>query len=123
GEVARLIGRPELAEDPRFATNAARVGHHEEMMRELEAGLGSADVADWTERLRAAAVPAGQVHDIGEAIARAESYGLDPVTDVGPGHPAQVRHPVRYSGFTPVHPAPPPALDEHGDALRAWLDG
>lgn len=121
-DVASLIGRPELVDDPRFATNGARVEHHAEMIVQLEAGLASDDVAVWSERMRAAAVPAGKVNDIAEAIALAESYGLDPLIDVGPANPPQIRHPVRYSGFEPVAPAAPPALDEHGDALRAWLD-
>lgn len=121
--VARLIGRPDLAADPRFATNGARVEHHDELIALLEAGLAGDDVDTWTARMRDAGVPAGKVNDIAGAIAAAESWGLDPLVDVGPGHPKQVRHPVRYSGFTPVTPTAPPALDEHGAALRAWLSG
>jgi len=121
--VAAVIGRPDLAGDPRFATNAARVEHHTAMVEVLEAGLAADDVAAWSAKLRAAGVPAGKVNDIGEAIALAESFGLEPTVDVGPGNPRQIRHPVRYSGFEPVTPSAPPAIDEHGDALRAWLDG
>ena len=66
----------------------------------------------------AAGVPAGRVGDIPSAFALAESLGLDPLVDVGEGHPPQVRHPVRYSAFTPVTPTAPPALDADGTALR-----
>lgn len=121
-EVARMIGRPELADDPRFSTNGARVENHAAMIEALEAGLALDDVAVWNDRLRAAAVPAGKVNDIGEAIALAESLGLEPLIDVGPANPAQIRHPVRYSGFEPVRPTAPPAIDEQGDGLRTWLD-
>ena len=120
-EVARLVGRPELAEDPRFATNGARVENHAAMVEALEAGLASADVAEWSARLRAAGVPAGKVNDVGEALALAEELGLEPLADVGPGNPRQVRHPVRYSAFEPVPPGAPPGLDADGDAIRAWL--
>jgi formyl-CoA transferase len=123
GEVARTIGRPELADDPRFASNGARVENHAAMVEALEAGLASDDVAVWADRMRAVNVPAGKVNDIAEAIALAESFGLEPLVDVGPANPRQIRHPVRYSGFEPVTPTAPPAIDEHGDALRAWLDG
>ena len=34
-----------------------------------------------------------------------------------------VRHPVIYSATPPSYPLPPPALDEHGDEIRAWLAG
>lgn len=116
------LGRPELAADQRFATNALRVEHHADLLVVLEDALASDDVAVWTERLRAADVPAGRVNDIGEAIALAEAYGLAPLADVGPANPPQLRHPVRYSGFEPAPPIAPPALDQHGEVLRAWLD-
>ena len=119
--VARLIGEPELGTDPRFATNGARVENHEQMIELLERGLASDDVATWTERMRDAAVPAGKVNDVAEALALATELGLDPLVDVGPANPPQIRHPVRYSGFRPVAPTAPPALDQHGDALREWL--
>ena len=119
--LATVIGMPDLADDPRFATNGARVENHAAMLELLEAALGTEDVATWTARLRDGGVPAGKVNDIAEAVTLAVSLGLDPVVEVGPGNPAQIRHPVRYSAFEPVAPAAPPALDEHGVALRAWL--
>jgi formyl-CoA transferase len=119
--VARLIGEPELGTDPRFATNGARVENHAQMIELLEGGLASDDVATWTERMRDAAVPAGKVNDVAEALALATELGLEPLIDVGPANPPQIRHPVRYSGFRPVAPTAPPALDQHGDALREWL--
>ncbi|MEO8093528.1 MAG: CoA transferase [Pseudolysinimonas sp.] len=119
--VARLIGEPELGSDPRFATNGGRVENHEAMIELLEHALAADDVATWTERMRDAAVPAGKVNDVAEALALAAELGLDPLVDVGPANPAQIRHPVRYSGFEPVAPTAPPALDEHGDHVREWL--
>lgn len=119
--LATVIGAPELAEDPRFATNGDRVENHAAMLELLEAALASEDVATWTTRMRDAGIPAGKVNDIGEAIALATALGLDPVVGVGPDSPAQIRHPVRYSGFDPVVPVAPPALDEHGARLREWL--
>ena len=120
--VAGLLGDDELAADPRFATNSARVEHHAELLGRLERGFATDDVAVWVTRLRAAAVPAGKVNDVAEALALATELGLQPTVDVGPAHPAQVRHPVRYSAFEPVAPTAPPALDQHGADLRAWLE-
>lgn len=115
------LGAPALADDPRFASNGARVGNRAELIAVLEGALASIPVEEAVERMLAAGVPAGRVGDIPSAIALAESLGLDPLVDVGEGHPAQVRHPVRYSAFTPVTPTAPPALDADGAALRAWL--
>lgn len=119
--LARLIGEPQLVDDPRFATNPARVENHDAMLPLIEAALASADVETWTGRMRQVGIPAGKVNDIGEALALAERLGLEPRVDVGRDHPGQIRHPVRYSGFEPVGPVAPPALDQHGADLRAWL--
>lgn len=119
--VAQMIGQPGLADDERFATNGARVENHAAMIEQLEAGLAGEDVAAWIERMRAAGVPAGKVNDIGEALALAAEMGLEPLVDVGPDNPAQIRHPVKYSAFAPATPTAPPALDADGAALREWL--
>ena len=118
--VVALTGDAALA-DERFATNPGRVENHDDMLAALEGAFAREDAAIWLERLHDIQVPAGKVNDIGEAIALAEHFGLDPVQDVGAGSPGQIRHPVRYSGFDPVAPVAPPALDQHGDAVRAWL--
>jgi crotonobetainyl-CoA:carnitine CoA-transferase CaiB-like acyl-CoA transferase len=110
----------ELAAE-RFATNPGRVEHHDELIATLERVLATDDTATWIARLRAADVPAGKVNDIAEAFALAEELGLDPVADVGAANPPQIRHPVRYAAFDPVPPVAPPALDEHGAAIRTWL--
>jgi formyl-CoA transferase len=124
GQFARLtevVGMPDLAEDPDFATNAARVAQREALVTTLEAAL-TRDTADsWVERLTAAGVPAGPVQTIPEAVDLATSLGLDPLVEVGPDHAPQVRHPVRWTAYRTSDPTPPPALGEHDDAVRSWL--
>lgn len=119
---AAAVGAPELATDLRFARNADRVAHRAEMIAELESRLAVDTVQGWTERLGAAGVPAGKVNGIDDALALAAELGLEPTVDVGDGRPAQLRHPIRYSAFEPRPPTAPPALDEHGAALRKWLN-
>lgn len=92
------------------------------MIAELESRLVGGTVEEWTARLVEAGVPAGRVNDINQALGLAEELGLEPTMDVGGGHPAQLRHPIRYSGFTPRPPTAPPALNEHGAAVRTWLE-
>lgn len=119
--LADLLGNSELADDERFATNGARVGHRAELIARLEEHLQAAAVEDWVPRMLAAGIPAGRVNDVGEAIALARRLGLEPTVSVGDAHPDQVRHPVTYSAFEAAPPTAPPALDEHGERLRAWL--
>ncbi|MDT4941854.1 MAG: hypothetical protein QOJ34_1943, partial [Pseudonocardiales bacterium] len=124
GQFARLagvLGVGQLAADPRFATNPLRVVNRPALVALLEAELGRDTAAGWEARFAAAGVPAGLVGDIGEAISRAEGYGLDPLLQVRGAK--QVRHPVRYANATTATPTPPPALGEHDARIRAWLAG
>nr|WP_245544778.1 CoA transferase [Mobilicoccus pelagius] len=121
--MTRELGVPRLAEDPRFARNADRVGHRAELVAALEAVLVTDDAARWQERLTAAGIPAGGVNDLAAAFALARDLGLDPVHDLGEGASPQVRNPVTYSEPILAAPAPPPRLGEHDDDVRAWLAG
>lgn len=116
-----VLGDPGLARDPRFATNPARVEHRDALQVALEDRLAADDAAGWAARMLSAGVPAGTVNGIDGALALARRLGLEPTVAVGPDHPEQLAHPVRYSAFAPAPPTAPPALDEHGAALRAWL--
>lgn len=118
--LARLLEVPELAEDPRYATNAARVAHRDDLVVALEAQLVTRPAREWQQVLMAAGLAAAEVGDIGQAIAQADELGLAPTFDVGPGHARQVRHPITYSAHTPRHDQPPPALGQHDDLVRQW---
>lgn len=121
GQFARLaaqIGRPELATDPRFATNPARVAHRAELVAELEAGLAGDTASGWVRRLTAAGVPTGEVGDIGSAIELAERLGLSPTVHLGPDHPRQVRHPISFSRSGIRTPSPPPDLAQPPSSAR-----
>jgi crotonobetainyl-CoA:carnitine CoA-transferase CaiB-like acyl-CoA transferase len=119
--LAAALGRPALADDPRFASNTARVGHRAELVTELELVLGTCPAARWRDILVAADVACGVVGDLASAFALARDLGLDPTTDVGPGRSPQVRHPVTYSRSRPVPPSAPPALGQHDHDIRQWL--
>ena len=134
GQFARLtevVGMPDLAEDPDFATNAARVAQREALVTTLEAAL-TRDTADsWVERLTAAGVPAGPVQTIPEAVDLATSLGLDPLVEVGPttrrrcgtrsagrhtGRATPPRHRRSASTTTPSAPGSPPPSPPHSHA-------
>ncbi|MER7798608.1 CoA transferase [Microbacterium sp. NPDC096154] len=125
-KLAAAVGVPELAQDERFRTNTQRVANRPALREALEAALAAAPAAEWQERLNGVGVPAGQAGDIAEGLAFAERIGLEPTIEVmgadGASHGRQVRHPVLWQPpFEPPRRAAP-ALDEHGDDVRAWLD-
>jgi crotonobetainyl-CoA:carnitine CoA-transferase CaiB-like acyl-CoA transferase len=99
-----VLGLATLVDDPRFATNPARVENREALRAELEFALSTRPVMAWEERLHAADVPCGRVNDIGAAIEYAAELGLDPVLDVGPGRMPQLRNPVTLTSASPVTP-------------------
>ncbi|WP_370092337.1 CaiB/BaiF CoA transferase family protein [Streptacidiphilus sp. MAP12-20] len=119
--LTKALGVPALADDPRFATNAARVGNRPALVAALETALDSRGAGEWQPLLTEAGVPCGPVNDLAGAFALAAELGLDPVADVGEARVPQVRSPLTLTA-TPVRPpVAPPRLGEHNDAVRAWL--
>jgi len=119
------LGIPAIAQDPRFATNTARVKHRNILIPLLERALALAPVAEWQERLIAAEVPAGRVAGIDESLDLAQHLGLEPTIDVHDetGHTVgrQVRHPATWNPPLATITAAPPRLGEHTDTVLAWL--
>ena len=119
--LCRVLGTPEAAADPRFATNAARVANRDALAALLEGTLAARGAAEWVAALSEAGVACGLVNDVGEAFALAERLGLDPVADAG-GVP-QVADPIVLSATPAGYRLAPPALGEHtAEVLRASGD-
>lgn len=130
GRLCQLLGAPALADDPRYATNPARVASRDELRAELERLLAAAPAGEWAERLLAAGVPAGEVNDVAGAFALAERLGLEPIAELAPlpaAAPAAptriVRNPVRMSATPPRHATAPPPLGELDAAAARELFG
>jgi crotonobetainyl-CoA:carnitine CoA-transferase CaiB-like acyl-CoA transferase len=119
GRLCAALGLDGLAGDERFATNATRVANRDELARLLGAAIVREPADHWVAALRAAAVPVGPINGVDEAFALADELGMEP-TEVHDGVPL-VRPPLRVDGDRPAIRRGPPALDEHGDEIRAWL--
>lgn len=119
--LASGLGDASIADDARFATNAARVTHRDELVTTLESLLSSGTVDAWVTTLVDLGIPAGKVGTIGDAFALATDLGLDPLVTVGEHVPAQVRSPITLSHTPITNYAAPPQLDQHGDSIRRWL--
>ncbi|MCX2948705.1 CaiB/BaiF CoA transferase family protein [Lentzea sp. NEAU-D7] len=117
--LCEVLELPEVPDDPRFARNADRTRHREELRPVLVDRLRTRGAVEWFDLLVAAGVPCGPINTIDGGFAMAERFGLDPVVVVG--DVPTTRHPIRFSETPAVYRLPPPDLDEHGEELRAWL--
>jgi crotonobetainyl-CoA:carnitine CoA-transferase CaiB-like acyl-CoA transferase len=119
-KLCEALDRPDLAADPRFATNGDRVAHVDELVATLEVSLSTGSADEWVDRLLGAGVPAGRVHGVAEAFAFADALERDLVIDHGDGL-RTTRSPVRLSRTPTVQQSPPPRLGADDVAVRAWL--
>ncbi|MFC6593997.1 CaiB/BaiF CoA transferase family protein [Kitasatospora paranensis] len=117
GALCRGVGVPDLAYDPRFAANADRVAHVDELAALLGPPIGRRTAAAWFEELTPLGVPCGPVNDLAGAFALADRLGLAPRTADG-----LVANPIGLSRTPPGYRLAPPRLGEHTDELTAWLD-
>ena len=118
-------GRPELADDPRFATNPERVRHRDVLVPIVAEMVKTRAKREWIEALEAAGVPCGPINDVGEVFAdeqvRARGMRVEAPHPSGAMAPL-VRNPIRMSATPPEVRSAPPLLGEHtDDVLRDVL--
>jgi crotonobetainyl-CoA:carnitine CoA-transferase CaiB-like acyl-CoA transferase len=119
------LGRPELAEDPRFADFAARDEHRDALLDILAAAFAERPTDDWLELLREAGVPSGRVNDVAAALEDEQAAARDAVVTVA--HPRlgpvrEIASPLRLGDGDDERPLRPgPARGEHTDAVLREL--
>ncbi|GAB3132797.1 CaiB/BaiF CoA transferase family protein [Marisediminicola antarctica] len=121
-----VLSLDDFISDARFTTNRARVINREQLVAMLESRLVTGTASAWQDAFTSVGVPAGQVGTIADGIELAESLGLAPTISVqdatGMAVGTQIRNPITWSPPLVPRTAAPPALDEHGDAVRGWLE-
>ena len=110
GTLVAVLGAPELAADPDYATNPARVVHRDQLKARLEGLLASKGADEWQREITAAGVPCGPINDLAQAFALATELGLNPVVEVE-GTPT-VAHPINLSRTPATYRSGPPYLPE-----------
>jgi crotonobetainyl-CoA:carnitine CoA-transferase CaiB-like acyl-CoA transferase len=118
------LGLPDLATDPRFATNGDRVVWRTALRPILARRFRERDASAWLAALDAAAIPCAPINDVVTAFASAEAGALGMVVEQE--HPAwgairQVGVPFRLSATPASIRLPPPALGEQTDEILGEL--
>ena len=117
--LAEICGHPEWTGDERFASNAARVAHREEMVRLVGEAIAQKPAAEWLEQLEAAGIPAGPINRISQALEDVQAQHRQMVRTIA-GIPL-VGSPVLLDGARADSDLPPPALGEHTDEVLSSL--
>ncbi|HEX9180220.1 MAG TPA: CaiB/BaiF CoA-transferase family protein [Burkholderiales bacterium] len=121
-----IAGQLELASDPRFATNAARVQHRAALVPLIADLMTDRGTAEWIAALEPAGVPCGPINTLDQVFAdpQVRHRGLR----VEPEHPTAgsvplVASPLRFSGAPAQDGAPPPTLGQHTREVLEHLLG
>jgi crotonobetainyl-CoA:carnitine CoA-transferase CaiB-like acyl-CoA transferase len=110
------IGRPELAEDERFATNPDRVANRDALISELQRAFGERPADEWADELRTAGVPSGPVNTLADVLADEHLLGSGMLQDLdhpSAGHLEMLASPIRIDGERLSIRRPPPTLGQH----------
>ncbi|MFC4622975.1 CaiB/BaiF CoA transferase family protein [Comamonas nitrativorans] len=127
GQFARfcqVAGRPEWAQDERFATNPQRVKHRAELIPLLRQTTVLRTTAEWVGALEQADVPCGPVNRLDQVFAdpQVQARGIHVDLPHPLGTVATVASPVRLSATPVQYRMAPPLLGQHtDDVLRDWL--
>ncbi|MGH7043476.1 MAG: CaiB/BaiF CoA transferase family protein [Acetobacteraceae bacterium] len=111
-KLAEVIGRPQLATDPRFADNGARNVNRVALTAELQAAFAESDGKEIALRLIRAGVPAGPVLWVDEAATAPHTAHRNMVTELG--WYRGLGTPIKLSRTPGGTRAVPPRFGEHG---------
>ncbi|PLZ00154.1 CoA transferase [Burkholderia sp. WAC0059] len=122
--IADVLGHPEWKTDPRFDTPDLRLANRVELAGLIDAVLGEDDLAVWLRRFDDAAIPAGPVQNVGEALEHEQSRAVGMVVDVEAPDGGRARAlglPVLFNGRSHTAAGAPPRVGQHSvEILREF---
>jgi crotonobetainyl-CoA:carnitine CoA-transferase CaiB-like acyl-CoA transferase len=115
----KLAGREPIGTDARFATNALRIAHRDELIELITPWMRERTTAQWTALLEPNAVPCAPILELPQVFQHPQVVARGMKIHTG-GMP-MVAPPMRLDGERAVSDRPAPQLDEHGAAIRDAL--
>ena len=117
--LCNVIGKPDLCQDARFATNSTRVEHRDELVALLQPVFPSRTVAEWLALLEDE-LPCGPVHTLDKVFAEPQVEAREMLVTME--HPSigdlpLVGSPLKFSQTPVTYRLPPPRLGEHTDEI------
>ena len=126
GVLCDVIGQPSLKDDPRFATNSARISNRAKLVDALNGAFAARDADEWLISLREAGLPCGPINTVPDVFQHPQAQARQLAQETQ--HPTVGQ--VRLPGFpyllsaTPVQiRRPPPLLGQHTEEVLSELLG
>lgn len=114
--LAAIMGKPEWAADPRFATNSQRLRHREVLIPLLQEVFLTRPVSWWMEQLQREGIPCAPIQDVSQALSMPQTAAREMVVQM-PHPTAQkirlVGSPLKLSRTPVQYRYPPPLAGEH----------
>lgn len=123
---AAVAGQPQWADDPRFATNVARVANRALLIPLIRQATVFKTTAEWVEVLEQAGVPCGPINDLAQVFADPQVLARELAISLPhslAGSVPQVASPLRLSETPVEYRRAPPLLGEHTEEVLARLLG
>lgn len=119
-----VLERPDLGENPKYATNSQRLQHRDELVPLLADIMKTKPREYWIEQLQAVGVPCGPINNLDEVFAHPQVKAREvwrniphPVAGTAP----TAANPIRFSDTPIQYRMAPPLLGEHTDEVLAEL--
>ena len=126
GRFCEVGGRPDLAADERYSSNALRVQNREELVPLIEEMMRAKTRAEWLSELEAVGVPCGPINNLAQLFddpqVKARGTRMDlphPVAGTVP----QVANPIKYSNAELAYGQAAPTLGQHTEEILTGLLG
>jgi len=120
-----VIGRPELADDPRYRTNAERARNRDPLISTLQETFLTRSYEEWEQLLLQSGIPVGAINRIPEVVDHPQVKARGTLVEMDHPRAGKVRMvgvPVRLSETPGAVRTPSPMLGEHTeDVLRGLL--
>ena len=123
--ICQVLGHPEWAEDPRFASNDARVTNRDAIVALLSEVFATRTTAEWLEALGSVGVPCSPIRAMDDVFASPEGAALvQEVEDLDRGGTLRlVADPIRFDGEVLPTRLPPPGLGAHNADVFGTVAG
>jgi crotonobetainyl-CoA:carnitine CoA-transferase CaiB-like acyl-CoA transferase len=115
--LCKVLGLDALAQDPRFATNGARVTNRALLVSLLAPPIAAMNYEDCLNRLAAESIPCGPLNSVDQVLAHPQTAAVDMLRLTPDGKVRTVALPVSFDGVRPALAGNAPSLGEHDRLL------